>query len=157
MSLIIMFYFTSSMLNMCWTLIYPSSGACTFSIESPHWLCVLVSMCVWVSVWLQPATRIPPQPSHTKTPTLIETRTYVQCCDSIEKSQARDDGCINVRNMLSIEAVKWNIIISDIKWVPYSSTGTNPWKRRWCSVIDVLLHSNYEFCDTLTCNLHCIL
>ena len=34
------------------TLIYPSSGACDFSIVSPHWLCVLVSMCVGVSVWL---------------------------------------------------------------------------------------------------------
>ena len=40
------------MLNMFRTLIYPSSGACDFSIVSPHWLCVLVSMCVGVSVWL---------------------------------------------------------------------------------------------------------
>jgi len=48
------FYFTS-MLNMFRTLIHPSSGACDFSIVSPHsshWLCVLVSMCVGVSVWL---------------------------------------------------------------------------------------------------------
>jgi len=51
-------------------------------------------------VVLQPATRIPPQPSHTETPTHIETRTHNQCGDSIEKSQAPDDGCINVRNML---------------------------------------------------------
>ena len=36
----------------------------------------------------------------------IETRTHDQCGDSIEKSQAADDGCINVRNMLSIEEVK---------------------------------------------------
>ena len=28
------------------------------------------------------------------------------CGDTIEKSQAPDDGCINVRNMLSIEEVK---------------------------------------------------
>ena len=55
---------------------------------------------------LQPATRIPPQPSHTETPTHIETRTHDQCGDTIEKSQAPDDGCINVRNMLSIEEVK---------------------------------------------------
>jgi len=80
------------MLDMFRTLIHPSSGACDFPILSPHWLCVLVSMCVGVSVWLigvvpvwQAATRVPPQP---------------------EKSQARDDGCINVRNMLSIEEVK---------------------------------------------------
>ena len=55
---------------------------------------------------LQPATRIPPQHSHTETPTHIETRTHDQCGDTIEKSQAPDDGCINVRNMLSIEEGK---------------------------------------------------
>ena len=55
---------------------------------------------------LQPTTRIPPQPSHTETPTHIETRTRDQCGDTIEKSQTPDDGCINVRNMLSIEEVK---------------------------------------------------
>jgi len=49
MSLVIKFYFTSSMLNMFRTLKHPSSGACDFFI---------------------------------------------------------DDGCINVRNMLSIEEVK---------------------------------------------------
>ena len=52
MSQFIKFYFTSSMLNMFRTLIHPSSGACDFSIVSPHWLCVLASMCVGVSVWL---------------------------------------------------------------------------------------------------------
>ena len=52
MSLVIKFYFTSSMLNMFRTLIHPLSGACDFSIESPHWSCVLLSMCVGVSVWL---------------------------------------------------------------------------------------------------------
>jgi len=31
---------------------------------------------------------------------------HVQCGDTIEKSQAPDDGCINVQNMLSIEEVK---------------------------------------------------
>jgi len=97
MSLHIKFYFTSSMLNMFRTLIHPSSGACDFSIVSPHWSCVLV---------LQPPTRIPLQPSHTETPTHIETRTLDQCGDTIEKSQAPYDGCINVRNMLSIEEVK---------------------------------------------------
>ena len=35
-----------------------------------------------------------------------KTRTQDQCGDTIEKSQAPDDGCINVRNMLSIEEVK---------------------------------------------------
>ena len=64
------------MLDMFRTLIHPSSGACDFSIVSAHWLCVLLSMCIGVSVWLvgvvsvwqasarlKPATRIPPPPS----------------------------------------------------------------------------------------------
>jgi len=44
--------------------------------------------------------------SHTETPTHIETRTHNQWGDTLEKSQVPDDGCINVRNMLSIEEVK---------------------------------------------------
>jgi len=52
MSLVIVFYFTSSMLNMFRTLIHPSSGACDFSIVLPHSSCVLVSMCAGVSVCL---------------------------------------------------------------------------------------------------------
>ena len=52
MSQFIKFYFNSSMLRMFRTLIHPSSGACDFSIVSSHWLCVLASMCVGVSVWL---------------------------------------------------------------------------------------------------------
>ena len=54
--------------------IYPSSGACDYSVELPQWSCVLGSMCVGVSVWLgwrgirvQPATRIPRQPNNTNT------------------------------------------------------------------------------------------
>ena len=46
------FYFNSYMLDMFRTLKHPSSGACDFSIVSPRWSCVLVSMCVGVSVWL---------------------------------------------------------------------------------------------------------
>jgi hypothetical protein len=62
MSLVIKFYFTSSMLNMFWTLIHPPSGTCDFSIASPLWSCVFVSMCV----------------------------RHDQCGDAIEKSQAPD-------------------------------------------------------------------
>jgi len=54
----------------------------------------------------QPAAQTQTQTKHTKTPTHIETRTHGQCGVTIEKSQAHDDGCINVRNMLSIEEVK---------------------------------------------------
>ena len=80
------------MLNIFRTLIYPSSGTCDFSIVSPYWLCVLVSMCVGVSVWLVGVVSVwQAEACHT---------------DTIEKSQAPDDGYINVRNMLSIEEVK---------------------------------------------------
>jgi len=54
----------------------------------------------------------------------FDVRTHNQCGDTIEKSEAPDDGCINVRNMLSIEEVKQNLINSDIKLVSYSSTIT---------------------------------
>jgi len=57
---------------------------------------------------LKPANRIPPQTSHTETPAHIETITHNQCGDTIEKLQASDDGCINVRNILSIEEIKLN-------------------------------------------------
>ena len=70
-----------------------------------------VGVPVWlvgvVSVWQAEACHTDTTPtSHTETPTHIETRKHNQCGDTIEKSQAHDDGCINVRNMLSIEKVK---------------------------------------------------
>jgi len=64
------------------TLIHLSSGACDFSIVSPHWSCVLVSMCVGVSVWLGWSGML--HGYHDK------------CGDTTEKSQAPDDGCINI-------------------------------------------------------------
>jgi len=36
----------------CGRLKHNLSGACDFSVVSPHWLCVLISTCVGVSVWL---------------------------------------------------------------------------------------------------------
>ena len=99
MSQFIKFDFTSSVLNMFRTLIHPSSGACDFSIVSPHWLCGRLKLCSHTDT--TPTSR-------TETPTHIETRTHNQCGDTIEKSQAPGDGCINVRNMLSIEEVKLN-------------------------------------------------
>ena len=137
MSKFLKLYFTYSMPNMFRTLIHPSSGACYFSIISPHWLCVLVSMCVGVSVclvgvvslwqasaWVSACNTDTTPTSHTETPTHIETRTHNQCGDKIEKSQGPDDGCINVRNMLNTEEVKLNLINCDIKLVSYSSTIT---------------------------------
>jgi len=41
----LLFYFTSYVLNMFRTLIYPSSGACDYSVKLPHW-----SYCSWFDV-----------------------------------------------------------------------------------------------------------
>ena len=80
MSQFIKFHFTSSVLNMFWTLGCYPCGSLKHTDTTPT--------------------------SHTETPTHIETRTHNQCGDTIEKSQAPDDGCINVRNVLSTEEVK---------------------------------------------------
>jgi len=48
----LLFYFTSYVLNMFRTLIYPLSGAYNHSVELPHWSCVLGSMYASVSLWL---------------------------------------------------------------------------------------------------------
>ena len=55
--------------------------------------------------------------------------------DSTEKPQAPDDGCINVRNMLSIDEVKYNIITSAIKLISYSSTINNDAR---CNIHNIL-------------------
>jgi len=41
----LLFYFTSYVLNMFRTWIYPSPGACDYSVELPHW-----SYCSWFNV-----------------------------------------------------------------------------------------------------------
>ena len=98
------------MLNMFRTLILPSSGACDYSVELPHW-----SYCSWFDVcWsfdvvglerypccrLQPATRIIQQNSHK----------------------------LLMMDILMSETFwthkRWNKIASDIKLVFYSSTIT---------------------------------
>ena len=42
---LLLFYFNSYVLNMYWTLIYASSGACNYSVELLHW-----SYCSWFNV-----------------------------------------------------------------------------------------------------------
>jgi len=74
-------------------------------------------MCVGVSVWLDGVVSVwqteasacytdTTPTSHNETPTHIKTRIHNLCGDTTKKSQALDDGCVNVRNMLSIEKVK---------------------------------------------------
>jgi len=88
------FYFTSSVLNMFRILIHPSSGACDFLLYH-HIGCVFLFRHV-----------LEFRCGHTGTPAHVEIRTRNQSGDTTEKSQAPDNGCINIRNMLSIEEVK---------------------------------------------------
>jgi len=65
-------------------------------------LCVFGVLCVCIALVLQPETRTPLQPNHAKYPQHRTNREQNdRCGNSTAQSQAPDDGCINVRNMLS--------------------------------------------------------
>ena len=131
----LLFYFTSYVLNMFRTLIYPPSGACDYSVELSHW-----SYCSWLDVcwsfgvvgleWY-PCCRlkhdwsvhvecggwglINPQPPHSKNNTanvLIQQNSRKLLMMDILMSET----CWAHK--------KWNKIASDIKLVFYSSTIT---------------------------------
>ena len=72
--------------------------------------CVLVLRCglavvVWYPYagWGTASACIPPQPNHNVTPTHIEPEQYKPWNNTTNKSQAPEDGCINIWNMLSIK------------------------------------------------------
>ena len=90
MSLVIKFYFTSYVLNMFRTF----NTSIIRSLRLFYCITTLVVFLFRCVLEFRCATRIPPQPNHTETPTHIEIRTHNQCGDTIEKSQAPDDGCI---------------------------------------------------------------
>ena len=89
MSLALLFHYL--MLNMFRMLIHPSSGACDlFGV---------------VSVYrLQPASRYHTTPAKPqRNTTHIEPEQYNPWNNSTNKSQAPEDGCINIRNILGIK------------------------------------------------------
>jgi len=72
--------------------------------------CVLVLRCGLAGVVWYPYAGLhlhmdttPPQPNHNVTPTHIEPEQYNPWNNSTNKSQAPEDGCINIWNMLSIK------------------------------------------------------
>ena len=108
MSLVLLFHYL--LLNMFRMLIQPSSGACDLFDELFHGLYCSGSMCVGVTLWFGWGGVVcfslhmdttPPQPNHNVTPTHIEPEQYNPWNNSTNKSQAPEDGCINIRNMLS--------------------------------------------------------
>jgi len=96
MSLALLFHYL--MLNMFRMLIHPSSAACDLFVELFHGLYCSGTMCVGVTLWFDwggvvSGCRL--QPAH------IEPEQYNPRNNSTNKSQAPEDGCINIRNMLS--------------------------------------------------------
>ena len=72
--------------------------------------CVLVLRCglavvVWYpyAEWSLHTDTTPLQPNHNVIPTHIEPEQYNPWNNSTNKSQAPENGCINIRNMLSIK------------------------------------------------------
>ena len=104
MSLALLFHYL--MLNMFRMLVHPSSGACDLFVELFHGLDCSGTMCVGVTLWCGIRTqssaciRIP---HHNVTPTHIVPEQYNPLNNSTNKSQAPEDGCTNIRNMLSIK------------------------------------------------------
>ena len=65
--------------------------------------CYVVVWLWWCGIRMQHTDTTPPQPNHNVTPTHTEPEQYNPWNNSTKKPQAPEDGCINIRNMLSIK------------------------------------------------------
>ena len=126
-------YFTSYVLNMFRTLIYPSSGACDYSVELPYW-----SYCSWFDVcssfgvvgleWY-PCCRL----KHNNTDT-TPTQPHRNCNTHRTKNNTTNVVIQqNIHKLLMMDILmsetcwahkKWNKIVIDIKLVFYFSAIT---------------------------------
>ena len=97
MSLALLFHYL--MLNVFRMLIHPSSGACDLFVELFHGLYCSGSMCVGVTVWFGWGGVV--SVCRMKQCFSLHTDTTPNR-NTTNKSQAPEDGCINIRNMLSI-------------------------------------------------------
>jgi len=87
MSLAFLFHYL--ILNMFRMLIHPFSGACDVFVVLFHRLYCSGSMCVGVTVWFGWGG--------------VESGCRLKPASGYHTSQAPEDGCINIRNMLSIK------------------------------------------------------
>ena len=120
-------FFTSYVLNMFWTLIYPSSGACHYSFELPHW-----SYCSWFDVcwsfgvvvleWY-PCCRLQLQLQPHR-----NSKTHRAKNNTTNEVLQQNSSKLLMMDILMSETCwahkKWNKIASDIKLFFYSSTIT---------------------------------
>ena len=121
----LLFYFTSYVLNMFRILIYPSSGACDYSVELPYWsYCswfdVLEILCGWVGVVSACNTDTTPTQPHRN------SNTHRNKNNTINVVIQQNSRKLLMMDILMSETC-WahkncNKIASDIKLVFYSST-----------------------------------
>jgi len=78
--------------NVCWCYVVVWLGWCGIPMQAEALLCFSLHR-----------DTTPPQPNHNVTPTHIEPEQYNPWNNSTNKSQGPEDGCINIRNMLSIK------------------------------------------------------
>jgi len=126
----LLFYFTSYVLNKFRTLIYPSSGACDYSTELPHWsYCSSFDVCwsfgvVGLDWYPCCASAINADTTETQPHRNSNTqRTKNNTTNVVIQQYSRK---LLMMNILMSETCwahkKWNKIASDIKLVFYSST-----------------------------------
>jgi len=117
----LLIYFTSYVLNMFRTLIYPSSGACDCAVELPHW-----SFCSWFPVFVLQAAACNTDTTQTQPHQISNTqRTENKTTEMVIQHHSRK---LLMMDILMSETClvhkKWNKIASDVKLFFYSSTIT---------------------------------
>jgi len=130
------FYFTSYVLNMFRTLVYPSSGACDCAAELPHWLfCSWFDVCWRFCVVGLSGTRVAGW-STTSACNTGTTQTQPHLNSNTQRTKNITTNVViqqHSRKLLMMDILmsetcwahkKWNKLTSDIKLVFYSSTIT---------------------------------
>ena len=125
-----LFYFTSYVLNMFQTSIYPSSGASDYPVELPHW-----SYCSWYDVcWSFSVVGLEWYPCCASACNTDTTPTQPHWNSNTHRTKNNTTNVViqqDSRKLLMMDRLmsetcsahkKWNKIASDIKLVFYSST-----------------------------------
>ena len=130
----LIFSFTSYVLNMFRTLIYPSSGTCNYSVELPHW-----SYYSWFDVcWSFGVVGLEAEVCNTDTtPTQPHRKSNTHQTNNTTNVVIQQNSCkLLMMDVLMSETCwahrKWNKIASDLRLVFYFSTmETHVEKTNW--------------------------
>ena len=89
--------------DVCWCYVVVWLGWCGIRMQAEALVLGVVSVCRLKHCFSLHTDTTPPQQNHTVTPTHIEPEQYNPWNNSTNKSQVPEDGCINIRNVLSIK------------------------------------------------------